>query len=123
MILPAAALLAYRRVYHQEGKEGDDSDNDNDGLEKTWTKQLAKEVDELQRPFRDAVLRCHGGSAQQQQHPQPQAPITEMVMTIMDPPPSSTTTSTHLDESSSSTSCFSSMARKEWIKAVFGTSI
>ena len=154
MILPAAALLAYRRAYHHQQQEeeggggGGGDDSYNDGLEKTWTKQLAKEVDELQRPFRDAVLRCHGGDTQQQQQhhhhqQQPQAsnssaealptvPREMMMAMMMDPPPTTTTTtttgtassaSTIFDESSSSTSCFSSTARKEWIKAVFGTSI
>lgn len=93
MIIPAIALVAYRRRYPKNDEDAD----------KSWKELLAEEVATLQRPLRKAVLRFHGSNY-------PSSP-----MVIMDPP------SFLVDESSSS--CFSSRARIEWIKAVFGKSL
>jgi hypothetical protein len=99
MILPAVAILAYRRA----------TDKDNSDL--NWKDLLVKEVEELQRPF--TAFSCTGEDdgidnsfdTQKLEFLEEQAMVASA---------SATTTG----ESS-----FSSVARKEWIHAVFGKSL
>lgn len=100
MILPAVAILAYRRA----------TDKDNSDL--NWKEFLVKEVEELQRPF--TAFSCSGeydeiGAASFDSLEKYNLPDEMAAASV-----SAATTG----ESS-----FSSVARKEWIHAVFGKSL